>query len=161
MGLSVLLDIYDDIEGMTVSYLNKSGASTSPTVYNLDSLPAQVSTAQLPCRLLLPLGQGESGSDNAQVLDGSGIRCVWRITDLFLLETMARERGLYVHAPVMMRYVAAYAEALSNKYRLIHGRATLIDTLSTSITPGIYEYPAGSDAWFFGVKADITIEETF
>ena len=159
--MSILLTIYDDLEAMTVTCLGRSNISVTPKAYNLDELPGNVTTAHLPCRLLLPLGQGQGGTPNGEILAGAGIRCNWQITDLFLLEAAAQDMGIATQAPVLMRYVVAYAEALSKKYEFIHGYATFNATLSVNITPGMYEYPAGSNSWFYGVKADITIEETF
>lgn len=161
MTYSILLDIYNDLEGMTVSYLNKSGVATIPTVYDLDEIPASVQTAQLPCRILLPIGQGQGGSPNVEILRGAGVKAQWSVTDLFLLEAAARDAGLYVQAPVLMRYVVAFTEALGVKFQFVHGANTNSLTLSASVIPGMYEYPAGSGAWFYGVKADITIEEIF
>lgn len=161
MTYSILIDIYNDLESMAVTYLNKASASTTPTVYDLDEIPASIQTAQLPCRILLPIGQGQGGSPNVEILRGAGVKAQWQITDLFLLEAAARDAGLYVQAPVLMRYVVAYTEALGIKFQFIHGANTNSLTISASVTPGMYEFPSGSGAWFYGVKADITIEEFF
>ena len=161
MTNSVLLDIYNDLEGMTVSYLNKSNVVTNPNCYDLDEIPASVSTAQLPCRILLPIGQGQGGSPNVVIERGAGVRATWNITDLFLLETAARDAGLYIQAPVLMRYVVAYSEALGIKWQFVHGWNVESLALSASVIPGMYEYPAGSGVWFYGVKCDLTIEEIF
>lgn len=158
---SILPTIYNDLEAMTVTYANKSSVNTTPTVYDLDEIPASVQTAQLPCRILLPLGQGQGGSPNVAILRGAGAQAQWVITDLFLLETAARDAGLYVQAPVLIRYVVAYAEALGKQFQFVHGYSTESLTVSASIVPGMYEYPAGSGVWFYGVKCDVTIEEIF
>ena len=161
MTYSILLDIYDDLEAMTVTYLDKSSASATANCFNLDEIPSSVQTAQLPCRILLPVGQGQGGAPNAQVLAGAGIRATWQVTDLFLLEAAARDAGLYVQAPVLMRYVVAYTEAFGKEFQFAHGFSTESKSLSVSAIPGMYEYPAGSGSWFYGVKCDLTIEEIF
>jgi hypothetical protein len=161
MTNSILLDIYNDLESMTVSYLNKDNVATNPNCFDLNEIPASVQTAQLPCRILLPIGQGQGGSNNLQVLRGAGLKATWSITDLFLLETAARDAGLYIQAPVLMRYVVAYSEALGIKFQFVHGWNTESLTISASVIPGMYEYPAGSGTWYYGVKCDLTIEEIF
>lgn len=158
---SILPTIYNDLENMTVTYTDKASASVTPTVYDLDEIPASVQTAHLPCRILLPIGQGQSGTQTATVLRGAGVQANWTITDLFLLDTAARDAGLYVQAPVLMRYVVAYAEALGKQFQFVHGYSTESLTVSASIIPGMYEYPAGSGVWFYGVKCDVTIDELF
>jgi hypothetical protein len=159
--MSILLTIYDDLEAMAVTYTDKLSASVTPSVYNLDEIPASVQTAHLPCRILLPVGQGQGGSPNVQILRGAGASASWTVSDLFLLETAARDAGLYIQAPVLMRYVVAYAEALAKQFQFRHGADTLSLTISSSIVPGMYEYPSQSGTWFYGVKCDITIEEIF
>jgi hypothetical protein len=158
---SILLTIYDDLEAMAVTYADKSSANVTANCFNLDEIPASVSTAQLPCRILLPIGQGQSGTPTATILRGAGVQAQWNITDLFLLETAARDAGIYILAPVLMRYSVAYAEALGKQFQFIHGYSTESLTITSSIVPGMYEYPAGSGTWFYGVKCDITIDEIF
>lgn len=158
---SILLTIYDDLEAMAVTYVNKSSVSTNPNCFNLDEIPASVQTAQLPCRILLPVGQGQSGTPTATILRGAGVQAQWNITDLFLLETAARDAGIYIQAPVLMRYSVAYAEALGKQFQFVHGYSTESLTISSSIVPGMYEYPAGSGVWFYGVKCDVVIDEIF
>jgi hypothetical protein len=158
---SILLNIYDDLEAMTVTYVNKSGGNSTPSVANLDEIPASVATADLPIRILLPIGQGAGGTNNAEILRGAGVKASWTITDLFLLDTAARELGPYIQAPVLLRYVAAYAEALGKQFQFLEGDSTLSLTINASIVPGMYEYPAGGGTWFYGCKSDITIEEIF
>ena len=158
---SILLTIYDDLEAMAVTYTDKGAVSTNPNCFNLDEIPASVSTAQLPCRILLPIGQGQSGTPTATILRGAGVQAQWNITDLFLLETAARDAGIYILAPVLMRYAVAYAEALGKQFQFVHGYSTESLTISSSIVPGMYEYPAGSGVWFYGVKCDVVIDEIF
>ena len=161
MTSSILLTIYDDLEAMSVTYVDKSAASTNPNCFNFDEIPGSVSTAQLPCIILLPIGQGQGGTPTAQILRGAGVTAQWTITDLFLCETAARDQGVYILAPVLMRYVVAYAEALGKQFQFQHGWNVESLTISASIVPGMYEYPAGSGTWFYGVKSDVTIEEIF
>lgn len=152
---SILLTIYDDLEAMAVTYADKSLANVTANCFNLDEIPASVSTAQLP------IGQGQSGTPTATILRGAGVQAQWNVTDLFLLETAARDAGIYILAPVLMRYSVAYAEALGKQFQFIHGYSTESLTITSSIVPGMYEYPAGSGTWFYGVKCDITIDEIF
>lgn len=156
--LSVINEIYAAIESMAVTYNDKNGNAVTPDIYGLSNIPATVSTAALPLRILLPIGQGQSGSPNVQILRGAGAKTSWHITDLFLLAPAAQDAGLYVHAPILVTYAALYAEALSNKFEFNFAGTNNV-TISASITPGMYEYPSGGGAWFYGIKSDITIEE--
>lgn len=158
---SILPQVYDMLDGMTVTYTDKTGTSVTPTCYDLDELPNSIQTAHLPCRLLLPIGQAASGSPNI-ILDNTPMaRGEWQVTDLFLLEAVGRTEGLYIHAPVLMRYVTAYSDAIAKKWQFLYQWQTEALTASLSILPGIYNFPNGSDAFYFGVKADIRISEVF
>lgn len=161
MTYSILLTIYDQLESMAVTYVNKDSVGTTPNVFDLNEIPASIETAHLPCRILLPVGQGQSGSPNVEILRSPNVRANWNITDLFLLEAAARDAGLWVQAPVLMKYVVAYAEALALKFQFMSGSSVETFTISASIIPGMYEYPAGSQAWFYGVKCDLQIQEIF
>ena len=158
---STLTEIYSALDAMAVTYLDKDNASATATCFNLSELPASLQTAHLPCRLLLPLGQGASGSPNLQLGPGPEITAQWQITDLFLLETAARSEGLYIQAPVLMRYVKAYADAIALKWQFLYQWQSEALTSAVSIVPGVYEYPAGGGTYFFGVKCDIQVTEIF
>jgi len=155
---SILTSIYAQLAAMAVTYTDRDGAQATPTVYSLASIPGSVQTAHLPCRLLLPLGQG-GGNNSAQVLSGSGALCSWSVTDLFLLEAAAQDSGLYVQAPVVVDYCAKYARAIGQLYRFLSAPQVNTATISAQITPGMYEYPTGSGAVFYGVRVQISIEE--
>lgn len=47
--MSEITDIYKSLAGLQVSLSD----GTTPYAYNLDELPEAITTAQLPCRLLL------------------------------------------------------------------------------------------------------------
>jgi hypothetical protein len=161
MTNSVLLSIYDDLEAMAITYLNKDSVSTTANCLNLDEIPSSVETAMLPCRILLPVGQGASGSPNVAIVHGAGVKATWNITDLFLLEAAARDAGLYIQAPVLMRYVVAYSEAMGVAWQFKHGWNVESLSITASVIPGMYEYPSQSGTWFYGVKCDLQIEEIF
>jgi len=72
-----------------------------------------------------------------------------------------RDAGKYIQTPVLKRYEVAYAEAIAKKWQLVHGESTETLGLNLSMLAGQFEYPAGSGAWFYGVKCDVSFEEIF
>jgi hypothetical protein len=154
---SLLLTFYDDLEAMTVSYTDKSGATVTANCLNLDEQSDSIQTAHLPCRILT-----FTQADTAVVLKGAGSLATWQITDLFLLETAARDMGTYVLKPVLKRYEVAYLEAiqkLPSALSLVHGWSTETQPLTVNMRAGKFEYPAQSGVWFYGVQCDVTLEE--
>lgn len=156
---SILPQVYALLDAMTVTYTDKSGASVSPTCYSLGELKASVQTADLPARLLLPIGLGASGAPNITLGPGNMAQAQWQIVDLFLLAPVTMEQGFYIYAPVLTRYCVAYAEAIANKWQFLYQWQTEAQTNPVSILPGIYEYPAGSGIEYFGVQCTFTVNE--
>ena len=139
---------------MSVTYTDKSNTSTTANCLNIDENSESIETAHLPCRILT-----FTQPDTAVIMRGAGSLATWNITDLFLLETAARDLGAYILKPVLKRYEVAYLEAIQLKWQLLHGWST--ETLGRSVTmrAGKVEYPAGSNVWFYGVQCDATFEE--
>ena len=150
---SILLTIFDDLEAMTVAYTDKAGASVTANCLNIDEFSGNIQTAHLPCRILM-----SNNAENGTVMYGAGVNATWNITDLFLLETVARDIGNVIN-PALQRYKVAYVEALAKTFQFVHGWSTESRTLSYSAQTGKFEYPAQSGVEFFGVKFDITISE--
>jgi hypothetical protein len=157
---SILPQVYAALDGMTVTYSGRNAASTTPTVFTLSELPGTVPSAHLPCRLLLPLGQG-GGTPAMEILPGGEITATWTITDLLLMDSAASGEGLYIYAPQLIAYIVAYADAIGKKWQVAYQWQTEAFTTSVTMLPGIYNYPSGSEAQFYGVKVDITVTEIF
>lgn len=157
---SAILEIYDLIESMPVSYVDKNGATVTPTVYNIDNAPNSFQTAQLPCRVLVALGDnGQSMS--LDIGPGSEVTAGYTLSDIFLLETVARSEGPYIQSPVLMRYAKAYADAIAQYWQYPSQIENQVLTTTATITPGRFNLPVGSDTWFYGVRCDFTISELF
>lgn len=156
---SIIVQIYAALDGMAVTYLDKDNASVTATVYALSEMLDSVQTANLPARLLvLPSSQVVLGPGPEATAD-------YTIQDLFLLEAAAQGGGSKVQAPVLLRYMVAYQEAIAKKWQMLGGGAvgwqTEAFTTNITLTPGKYTYPANSDSVFYGVMVSITINEIF
>ena len=152
---SILTAIYTALAGMSLSYVDRGGATVSPSVYYDNTLPNSMETANLPARVLLP----PNGS--MDVLRGAGVNTTWTINDLFLIDTAARDVGVRSFAPVMASYCANYGDAIGKTWQILSGNSTLTLSLNVSINSGKYEYPSGSGTYFYGCLAILTIEEIY
>lgn len=151
---SLLLTFFDDIEGMTVSFVDKSGATVTANALNIDEKADSIQTAHLPCRVIT-----QTTADTGEILKGAGVNATWNITDLFLLDTVARDISPAIQMPALQRYKVAYIEALFLKWQIVHGYSTETQTLNYTAMTGKFEYPAGSGVYFYGVKFDLTLNE--
>jgi hypothetical protein len=155
MNTSILATIYDQLEAMTVTYLDKSNVSKTATVYSQETMLDSIQTAHLPARVLLP----PSGS--LTINPGGNNLAQWKISDIFFQETAAQGGGVDEEIPSMTRYIIAYSAAIGKLWQIAYQTSTETRTLLAQITSGKFEYPSQSGVWFFGVRCDLTIEELF
>jgi len=151
---SLLLTFFDDLEAMSVSFKDKSGATVIANVLNIDEKADSIQTAHLPCRIIT-----QTANDSGEIFKGAGINATWNITDLFLLDTVARDISPAIQMPVLQRYKVAYLDKLFLIWQVIHGYSTETQTLNYTAQTGKFEYPAGSGVYFYGVKFDLTLNE--
>lgn len=151
--MSQITAVYAAIAGMTVT---TTGGKT-PTVYNLSSLMNSVETAHLPCRLMLPIGNNPGdGREGQYIAIGTTMTVDWQINDLMLWQTSQQGLGLQEFAPQLIDYCGKYMDAIRSVGKAPASNCTLT---SISLTPGEYNWPAGSDKWFSGVLCQLTIHE--
>jgi hypothetical protein len=152
---SIIEQIYAALDGMSVTYLDKDNVSVTASVYTLAESLDSVQTADLPARLLiLPTSQMVIGP-------GPEVTDTYTIQDLFLLEAVGQGGGSKVQAPVLLRYIVAYQDAIAKKWQILSTWQTEALTTNVTLTPGKYTYPANSDNVFYGVMVSITIEELY
>lgn len=86
---------------------------------------------------------------------GGNMAATWRVTDLMLWEPIAQGKGLADHEPALVAYEAGYLTMIQSR-RSITTACTVEDV---TMQPGIYEWPLGSGAQFFGVECTLTVRE--
>lgn len=149
--MSVILNIYGALSDVGVTV----GGQT-PVVYNLDALPESVTTAHLPCRLLLPLGDNPGEGREAQhIAIGTGMTVVWQIADLMLWQASEQGLGLREFAPVLVDYCGKYLDAM-RMFRCPYMDSSLENV---TVTPSEFEWPSGSGRYYAGVLCLLQIRE--
>ncbi len=151
--MSEITDIYKSLAGLQVSLSD----GTTPYAYNLDELPEAVTTAQLPCRLLLPVSSNPSeGREGTHIAIGTAMSIVWQITDLMLWQASEQGLGLREFAPLLVDYSGKYLDAMRAWGKCPSDNSTL---QTVSITPGMYEWPSTSGRYYAGVLCILQILE--
>lgn len=149
--MSAILDIYAALAAKTVT-----ADSKTPTVYSLASLPSSVETAQLPCRLLLPVGDNSNeGRDIGFIAIGTTATVNWQVKDLLLWQSTGQGIGLSGFASQLVEYAGAYVDMI----RSFKQPSTYSNLESVNILPGIFEYPSAGGIFYAGVMCTLTIHE--
>ncbi len=159
-----ILDIYNAFAAKNVSVPDSAAYGTKTVnVKNLTALPDEVQSAMLPMRLLLPLGP-ETEQDHTETFAAYGnnalTELIWKITDLCLWRKVGEGIGFQSVAPDLVKYTAAYLNMLK-AFRYPTETPTYNDSIVTGarVSRGFYEYPAGSDDWYYGVECIVTVLE--
>lgn len=152
MNTSHISDIYAALQALSVTMSD----GTIPRAYGLAELPESINTAQLPCRLLLPVGNepGE-GREGSFIAIGTGMTIVWQVSDLMLWQASEQGLGLREFAPKIVEYAGKYLDAMRG-FKCPYQDSSLD---GVTIVPGEYEWPRGSGHFFSGVSCQLQIKE--
>ena len=152
---SSIRTLFTNLAALTVTYTNERGDSVVVKCLDLSKLQEKITTGSLPIRMLMPTeAWGSSGSSLERISVGTvnpGGLMTWNITDLFLLEAVGQDRGIMVSLPDLVRYSGAYVDTVLTS--MTGALSTGMTMVGLAVTAGIYEYPLGSGASFFGVEA--------
>lgn len=150
--MSVIKNVYNALEAVTVT----TTSGMTPTVYDLDELPENITTAHLPARLLLPVGDNPGeGREGQFIAIGTTMTIVWQVNDLMLWQASEQGLGLREFAPELVDYCGKYLDAMRT-FRCPYANTAL---QSVNMIPGEYEWPSGSGRFYAGVLCQLSIKE--
>jgi hypothetical protein len=148
--MSALLAIYAALAAMPVEI-----DGVAVPVLNVTQLPESVAAGRTPVRLLMPLGTRPGATSIAALALGGAAQAEWRIADLLLLRP-AQAGRLEQAAAALVQYMQDYAVAL-NSTRALAGAFIQ----GAALEAGVFTYPAGGTAQWFGVEASLTVKEVW
>lgn len=150
--MSIITNVYTALDGVSVTTTGKT-----PTVFTLSELPENITTAHLPCRLLLPLGDNAGeGREGQFIAIGTTMTIIWQINDLMLWQASEQGIGLREFAPVLVDYCGKYLDAMRS-FKCPSGTTTSLE--GVNMIPGEYEWPTGSGRYYAGVLCQLSIKE--
>jgi hypothetical protein len=131
----------------------------TPRVFNFDNLKAEIHTAELPCRLLLPMGERLGGEASVISMGGHG-SVPWTICDLMLWSPIAQGRGIKEHPGALVAYMEAYVNTMQQHMKLLRSPVT---ATVEKIRPdaGLFSYPVNTETWYYGVECIVTVRELY
>lgn len=161
---SAILSIYDALDATSVTVTKANGTTTTAAVRDADELPNSLTTADLPVRLLWasdPFGGDNAASSTVfHGQSGSGYyNLTWTITDMLYYVPIAQGLGVKSVHKNLIAYIADYMDMLSDstRFAITTGDAQVRDVRADV---SVMEYPLGSGAWYWGVRATLTVDES-
>lgn len=146
---SLLLSIYATIAAQSITV-----GSTAVGCLDLAALRANVESAVLPTRMLVPFNARGDGNLQAFWTMGDGVRTIdWSIADILFWRAHAAGTGLDDIAPDLIAYKVQYMEILKalrhHKWNVTRCQLQVL----------AFEWPLGSARWWDGVIGQLTIRE--
>lgn len=148
--------LYSTLAATAITFARESGSSVTVTAKDLHQLPNAVQAADAPARLLLPYSVTTKADGQFLTVD-TILAATWVITDLLLWKPGTLGAGIADSAADLVRYQAAYLEAMRSLASM--GGLAGVEVLSIELRPGLYDWPIGSNTWWQGVMASITVLE--
>lgn len=142
-----------------VTYTNERGVSVKVKGYDLSTLPAAISTAHLPLRLLVPAGILGGGSDFLEIISAGvppNAQMHWSLSEVFLLEAAGQGRGIRDVMPNLVNYLDAHLPAILSVDVRPAFRLTNYVPQAVNI-----ELPAGSAKHYLGVQINLFYAQLF
>lgn len=154
--MSQIRALYTALAATSITFTREAGGSVTVTAKDLHQLPNAVQAADAPVRLLLPYSVTTQAGGQFATLD-TIVAATWTVTELLLWKPGQLGTGIADSAADLVRYQGAWLEAT----RALHSMGGLagVELLSVALKPGLYDWPIGSNTWWQGVMASLTILE--
>lgn len=152
--MSDLVTIYQAFRDMSVSV-----GATTPSVYTLGTAKDWAEGADLPLRLITISSPAELSAAGQFIALGTLSSITWRVSDLMLWAEAGSGSGSGDYMENVLSYAGGYVEALRGKRGPASAGSNQAHIVGQTITPGVFEYPAGSGRSYWGVECVIDVEE--
>ena len=154
--MSQIRTLHATLAATSVTFTKEAGGSVTVAAKDLHQLPNAVQAADSPVRLLLPYSVTTRADGQFATMD-TIIAVEWVISELLLWKPGTLGAGIADSAADLVRYQGAYLEAM----RSLHSVGGLSGAAleSITLTPGLYDWPIGSNTWWQGIMASLTILE--
>lgn len=145
------------------------------TIYdNLARLPMMLDGSNVPCllleettgvihttpqRVLSPLSERNEGQGAKRLSFGEGASVLWTITELVLLAGVEEGSGLEFHTPRLVAYQEEFISKYAKLDKTLGIRPRTVQVITADIEIGVYNYPLGTDNWYYGLKVNWSIRE--
>lgn len=150
MGMSAIRDVYEAFARCEVVVRGAPVPCRS-----LDRASTAINRANLPVRILLPAALAARGEGRVLDAAGKGRLIAWTIPELTLVATASEGRGVEDAAELLIETMAAQEAALARRRFLWQA----FSLTRVEAETGVFNWPAGSEAWYIGIRWQYAVEE--
>lgn len=156
--MSVVRQIYTNIAASPVAFTTEAGDAVSVAAWDLHQIRPRVAQADLPARLLYPMGPYSAASPSEYVAIGTGSTVKWRILDDMLWLPATSGNAIWDVMPDLVRYAGAYADMIALMRQPVPGAVAGSRTTleGWDIAPALIQWGETS---YFGVRVSLTVQE--
>lgn len=153
--MSAIRGLYAYLASIQIEFTSETGQSVSVGALDLHQLGNSVQSADMPKRLLLPVGNQSANESQFAICGNSEVE--WVVCDLMLWRPVAQGIGLIDVAADLVRYTGAYADKLKTIRCSIPPNVMLKNVRIDA--PDIHDFAVGAESQAFGVKVWLTFAE--
>lgn len=149
---SKLREIYDALASLRIE-LDGKAVPCPP----LEETTGVIHTT--PQRVLSPLSDRNEGQGARKLTFGDGASVLWTITELVLLAPAEEGSGLEFYTPRLVEYQEKFISLYAKLDKTLGIRPRTVTVSSADIEIGVYNYPLGTDNWYYALKVNWSIRE--
>lgn len=155
--MSVVRDIFTNLAAQSVAFTTEGGIAVTPTALDLHQIKPRVDVADLPVRLVYPLGPYVAASGAEYVAMGRGTTVRWKLLDDMLWASALSGATIWSVLPDLVRYAGAYADMLADFRQPVAANGSSRTSLEEwDITPAVIQW---GETQYLGVRATLTVQE--
>lgn len=153
--MSAIRGLYAYLASIQIEFVNEAGQNVSVGACDLHQLGNMLQSADMPKRLLLPIGN-QSASETQLALCGDS-EIEWTVCDLLMWKPAAQGVGLAEVAADLVRYCGAYAD----KFKTIRQSCPSSFALKNARidAPDVHDFPSGGESSTLGVRVWLVFTE--
>ena len=159
--MSNIRQLFSLIASLPVAFENESGDDVTVKGIDLMSMRGSVTAAELPMRIVEPIGKLSSRVNNGLVIGADcGYEVTWQLQDGFFMKPIGIGSNLNIASADLVRYMGAYVSMATIISDELKQQLPEITLESIEIDPpNVFAYPLLGQSEYLGVVAKLTFKE--
>ena len=159
--MSNIRQLFTRLASLPVEFVNELGDNVTVRGIDLMSMRGSVTAAELPLRIIEPIGKLSSRVNSGLVIGADcGYEITWQLQDGFFIKPIGIGSNINVASADMVRYMGAYAAMATIISDELKQHLPEITLESIEIDPpNVFAYPLLGQSEYLGVISRLTFKE--